>query len=118
MFYLYNTSTGDVLRSSPERDEISGYVQSGLDILEYESEVLGSLSELQVVGSAVTSSHDAGLALAADVREERDRLIAETDWWASSDRTMTSAQARYRQDLRDITAQAGFPTNVTWPTKP
>jgi hypothetical protein len=31
---------------------------------------------------------------------------------------MTSEQTAYRQALRDITAQAGFPTNVTWPTKP
>lgn len=50
-------------------------------------------------------------------RQERNRLLAETDWWAVSDRTMTVEQTSYRQALRDITAQAGFP-NVTWPTKP
>ena len=52
------------------------------------------------------------------VRRERDSLIAETDWWATSDRTMTAEQTAYRQALRDITGQAGFPTNITWPTKP
>ena len=36
------------------------------------------------------------------LREERDRLIAETDWWASSDLTMTEEQTAYRQTLRDI----------------
>ena len=51
-------------------------------------------------------------------RRERDRLIASTDWWATSDRTMTAEQTAYRQALRDITGQAGFPTNITWPTKP
>ena len=52
------------------------------------------------------------------VRETRDQLIAETDWWATADRTMTAEQTAYRQALRDITDQAGFPHNVTWPTKP
>lgn len=51
-------------------------------------------------------------------REKRDELIAETDWWASSDRTMTQAQIDYRQALRDITSQAGFPESITWPVKP
>ena len=53
-----------------------------------------------------------------EVRVERDTLIAETDVWALSDRTMTAEQTAYRQALRDITNQAGFPTDVTWPTKP
>ena len=52
------------------------------------------------------------------VRAERDQLIAETDWWALPDRTITAEQTAYRQALRDITDQAGFPTDVTWPTKP
>jgi hypothetical protein len=55
---------------------------------------------------------------ATDVREKRNTLIAETDWWATSDRTMSAKQTAYRQALRDITAQAGFPTDITWPTKP
>jgi len=37
------------------------------------------------------------------LRSERNRLLFETDWWASSDLTMTDAQKKYRQDLRDIT---------------
>jgi len=52
------------------------------------------------------------------LREERDRLIAETDWWASSDLTMSSAQTKYRQDLRDITKSATSLDDVSWPTKP
>lgn len=52
------------------------------------------------------------------LRSKRDALLAQTDWWAVSDRTMTSDMQSYRQALRDIPAQAGFPTNVTWPTKP
>ena len=52
------------------------------------------------------------------LREERDRLIAATDWWASSDLTMTSAQTKYRQDLRDITKTATSLDDVSWPEVP
>lgn len=49
---------------------------------------------------------------------KRRDLLAETDWWAVGDRTMTQEQIDYRQALRDITDQAGYPTDITWPTKP
>ena len=52
------------------------------------------------------------------LRQERDRLIAATDWWASSDLTMTAEQTAYRQALRDITASATSLDDVVWPTKP
>lgn len=51
-------------------------------------------------------------------REARDFFLTETDVWALSDRTMSAEQIAYRQALRDITAQSGFPTEVVWPTKP
>ena len=54
----------------------------------------------------------------AALRAERDRLIAATDWWASSDLTMTDAQTAYRQALRDITDDANSLDEVTWPTAP
>jgi len=52
------------------------------------------------------------------LREERNRRLAEVDWWASSDLTMTDAQKKYRTDLRDITKSATSLDDVTWPTKP
>jgi hypothetical protein len=52
------------------------------------------------------------------LREERNRRLAEVDWWASSDLTMTDAQKKYRTDLRDITKTATSLDDVTWPTKP
>jgi len=52
------------------------------------------------------------------LREERDRRLAETDWWASSDLTMSTAQTNYRQALRDVPANATSLDDVTWPTKP
>ena len=52
------------------------------------------------------------------LRKERDNRLAKTDWWASSDLTMTDAQKKYRQDLRDITKSATSLDDVTWPEKP
>ena len=53
-----------------------------------------------------------------ELRAERDRLIAATDWWAGSDRTMTAEQTTYRQALRDITDNATSLDDVVWPSKP
>lgn len=55
---------------------------------------------------------------AASVRQERDALLAATDWRASSDLTLADNWKTYRKNLRDVPAQAGFPNSVTWPTKP
>lgn len=51
-------------------------------------------------------------------RTRRNILLQETDWWAVVDRTMTQSEIDYRQALRDITEQPGFPQNIVWPTKP
>jgi|3_EtaG_2_1085321.scaffolds.fasta_scaffold164968_2 hypothetical protein len=56
--------------------------------------------------------------LAINVRSERDARLALTDWRAGSDLTLPSAWATYRQALRDVPAQGGFPNSVTWPTEP
>ena len=61
------------------------------------------------------------------MREERDKKLAETDWWACGDRmdSMTNDQKIYRKKLRDLPSVAEPQldendqlTNVTWPTKP
>ena len=51
------------------------------------------------------------------LREERNRRIAETDWWASSDLTMSAERTAYRQDLRDITKIFSSLDDVVWPDK-
>jgi hypothetical protein len=53
-----------------------------------------------------------------NIRSQRDNLLSQTDWMALSDVTMTPDWATYRQALRDVTEQAGFPFAVIWPTKP
>ena len=52
------------------------------------------------------------------IRNDRDRRIALTDWTASTDVTMTAEMTTYRQALRDVPAQAGFPNTITWPEAP
>ena len=57
----------------------------------------------------------------ADLRSKRNRLLAETDFYALSDVTMSDDMKNYRQDLRDL--PSGKDTlekvnNTTFPTKP
>ena len=56
--------------------------------------------------------------LAKSTRAQRDEFLRETDWMALSDVTMEPYWREYRQQLRDVTAQEGYPYSVIWPTKP
>jgi len=57
-----------------------------------------------------------------NIRSRRDGLLQETDWIViksyERDQNIPAEWEPYRQALRDITGQAGFPYSVTWPTKP
>lgn len=56
---------------------------------------------------------------AKGVREERNRKLTETDWTQLADAPVNSvAWSNYRQALRTLPEQAGFPFNVQWPEKP
>ena len=60
------------------------------------------------------------------LRQQRDKKLAQSDWMAVSDRNMSPEQIAYRQSLRDMPAnnpdvalnEAGELINVTWPTEP
>ena len=57
----------------------------------------------------------------ADLRQQRNQLLAETDWMGNSDVTMSADWKTYRQALRDITKTTPADdelSNITWPTKP
>ena len=81
------------------------------------------------VGSTAEAVYDEAAVLAAAqppaedlpmlVRLDRDYRLQQTDWMMFSD-TATPSQAwlDYRQALRDVPSQAGFPDNIIWPTKP
>lgn len=52
-------------------------------------------------------------------RNERDQLLKDSDWTQISDApTNKEAWIIYRQELRDVTLQEGFPFNIVWPEKP
>ena len=57
-------------------------------------------------------------ALEATERATRDELLKATDHYGLSDVSMTEAMTAYRQALRDVPQQEGFPQTITWPTKP
>ena len=57
------------------------------------------------------------LSPAETVRAERDALLAASDSMALADR-ITDEWRTYRQALRDVPSQSGFPASVTWPTEP
>lgn len=58
-------------------------------------------------------------ALADQARSQRNALLAASDWTQMSDAPVNKvAWATYRQALRDITAQAGFPESIDWPVQP
>ena len=83
----------------------------------------GSASGWRVEGGAVVFKADIATATKNAVsmkalRFERNRRLAETDWWASSDVTMSDERKNYRAALRDLPANTSDPANPSWPTKP
>lgn len=77
-------------------------------------------AEEEAEWDAIEAAHGNGVdpALAEGIRQERNQLLSETDWLALTDVTMSDDWRTYRQALRDVPGQAGFPSTVTWPTKP
>jgi hypothetical protein len=64
----------------------------------------------------VTSRND---TQAAQVRTDRNTKLSASDWTQVADAPVDKAAwATYRQALRDITAQSGFPWTITWPAQP
>jgi hypothetical protein len=54
-----------------------------------------------------------------NVRDQRNSKLKDCDWTQVSDSTADkSAWATYRQALRDVPSQVGFPWEITWPTQP
>jgi hypothetical protein len=99
----------------PEHDTDTQYV-------EYKHEPILQGDTWFLIPRVLAYSNDQLLQIKLDkaetIRSERNKLLSETDWMALSDVTMTPEMATYRQALRDITKQIGFPMVVDWPIKP
>ena len=81
------------------------------------------VNEVWVLGWTVQQKTAQEIAqLADEVRAERNAKLTACDWTQLDDAPLTEAAKivwqKYRQELRDVTSQAGFPTNVTWPEAP
>tara|TARA_R100001129_G_scaffold177632_1_gene152658 strand:- start:19 stop:516 length:498 start_codon:yes stop_codon:yes gene_type:complete len=75
--------------------------------------------DVQTVAAQKTAYDTANTAVrAAAERAKRTALLMETDHYALADVTMSDAMKTYRQALRDVPQQAGFPSSITWPEKP
>ena len=102
-------ANGNWVEAYVERDMFADYVNDeGVTVTKAEQE------------QAYTARKNEEAATA--VRAERDKLIASCDWMAIKDfeggTTVSTEWATYRQALRDVSAQAGFPNDITWPEKP
>lgn len=97
----YNTMTHDaVTRSVPSL--VDGAWILGWNIVTKSTEEIAQTS----------------FVMEAFIREKRNDLLQETDWMALTDNTLTTEWAAYRQLLRDLPQQEGFPDAVVWPAKP
>ena len=75
--------------------------------------------DVHTVAAQKTAYDTANTAVrAAAERAKRTALLMETDHYALADVTMSDAMKTYRQALRDVPQQAGFPSSITWPEKP
>lgn len=79
----------------------------------------GEVTTREVPAAEVAALQPTSDQLAASARAKRNDLLAASDWTQVIDAPVDQAVwATYRQALRDITSQTGFPYNVTWPVKP
>ena len=74
----------------------------------------------QPTESELQAAYDAAASAQAlvDLRTKRNQLLAETDYLALVDSTLSTDMRTYRQALRDLPANTSDPANPTWPTKP
>ena len=79
---------------------------------------LSPQEELEVDNREASWAAGADVRKAEEVREDRNALLVASDWTQIADAPVDQgAWAVYRQELREITSQEGFPDNIIWPTQ-
>lgn len=96
---------GNWTQSWAEEDMFQEYTDSDNNVVSVQSQI-----------DAKVELEESTLAMTA--RSSRDELLKETDHYGLSDATMSAEMTTYRQALRDVPQQAGFPSTITWPEKP
>lgn len=107
-----------VVRNGAVQDAKGNWVQAWVE-REMFTEYTDENGDVQTVAAQKTAYDTANTAaLAARERAKRTALLMETDHYALADVTMPDAMKTYRQALRDVPQQSGFPSSITWPDKP
>ncbi len=142
---MYRYPDGTYKAAPPAKVEYAGYIRSFADLTREQWDEIGyneavplrreayttyetawakgeDLVYRETVVSAVVDEAARDAAQAETVRAERDGRLAECDWTQMSDTPLDdearAAWATYRQALRDVPQQGGFPDAVEWPNKP
>jgi hypothetical protein len=114
------TPSGDyktVVRNGVEQNDNDQWVQAWVEQDMFADTTVDGVTTTKAEHeTAYQAALDADVA--KSVRSQRDGLLVETDWMGLSDVTMSSDWATYRQALRDVPSQSGFPHDITWPEKP
>ena len=117
----YINEENGIFMESDIEGEPDRYLDPILDASEYQQALNGAYGPIAPYEPPPPPTDE---QLAAEARTERNQLLADSDWTQLPDarNAMGNDKAAewdtYRQDLRDITAQAGFPREIEWPTKP
>lgn len=99
-------------QATPTRYQIS--FRDGVEQMDGKWYTKYSVADLDAEGIAAKDAEQA-----KSVREQRNQKLKDSDWTQVADAPVDQAAwATYRQALRDIPAQAGFPWDVQWPTQP
>ena len=120
----YNITTQKVVTATTPTRETNGvYTEENAPLSEMVGEPIYT-GRWVITKSVETMTDDEvterNTEVAATNRRLRDRKLAETDFYALSDVTMSAEMTTYRQALRDITTHANWPNleDADWPTKP
>ena len=137
----YDTLTPEVMEAIGVDPVFEGPQASGGTVYQYSQrdgveQISGNWYTKYILGPVFTDSTVDGVTTTAaeteaaykatkdaeqstNVRRSRNDLLAKCDWTQLADSTADKPTwATYRQSLRDVTAQDGFPWNVTWPEAP
>ena len=106
------------MESDTEPEFYTRWVHTPADSPDNVGDKSGDIGSIAIV--LTDAEYDTVLATSA--RQKRDRLIATTDYLVTPDYPIESDRLAkvkiYRQALRDIPEQSGFPRSITWPEKP
>lgn len=136
-FTIYKINTGEIVQSGScsDADYDLQYIPNGCAIIELQSDALNQYIENDQVFDKPLKPNDFSIfdyvskqwvsdnTLACDeVKLNRNRLLYQSDWTQLPNSPLDTEKkqqwADYRQQLRDITTQSGYPFNVIWPTQP